>query len=398
MSDIVKVDSYTKEWLQKEFDFPFNDEQVEAINLAVTWYRGYMTRKHRRQVFFLAGYAGTGKTSCAKAISTLCCTMDCTMFIAPTGKAASRLRQKGCPTAKTMHQFIYNVRGEDEESGEPIFVAKGALDERPKLVTLDEASMVGCYDMDKLKNHCIPILALGDPGQIPPVKAVAYFTPESADYTLQTIERNAGNIVKASMFIRSGKRLPCREYEDVTVRDGVIGDAELVTFADEDSVVLCSYNNTRRRYNIRMRRLLGFRGDLPQIGEKVVCTGNQHGYNVMNGEQGIVIRYEDIPEGSEDKDEPDDMKLIVLKMLSDGVERYAKFNPASFSDDYEAREGAQKHAGGFDFGYALTIHKSQGSEWLNVLMIEEILNGVPYHLMMYTGITRAIKYLAIRRF
>lgn len=388
---------YTQEYLAERFKVPVNDQQVAAVNKAVEWYKGWQERKHRRQIFFLAGFAGTGKTTIAKIITELCCGMDWTVFIAPTGKAASRLRQKGCPQAKTLHQFIYNVRGEDED-GEPIFVAKGDLDERPRLVCMDESSMVGEYDVRKLLEHRIPVLALGDTGQVDPVKAAIYFTEPMADVVLDQIERNAGNIVRASMFVRQGKRLPVREYDDVTVRDGRIGDEELRTFLDEDSVVLCSYNNTRTEYNRRARNLLGFKGQLPQVGEKVICTYNQHGYKMMNGEQGVVIRYEEIPEKDIDSDEPDGMMLIVFKSLTDGVERYAKFNPLSFDLDKDVATTAMRGVGGFDFGYALTIHKSQGSEWLRVLIIEEVLRGVSYAKLMYTAITRAIDYLSIRRF
>lgn len=389
---------HTKEDLTLRFGIPFNDDQVKAINMAVDWYTGWRNRKHRRQIFRLAGYAGTGKTTIAMVIAELCGVIDHCVFIAPTGKATSRLRQKGCPNTKTFHNFVFNVRGENED-GEPIFVAKGALDDKPRLVVMDESSMVGEYDCDKLTGHNIPVLALYDGGQIEPVKARPFFTDENADVILEQIERNAGNIVRASMFVRQGKRLPPREYDDVSVRDGLIGDEELATFLGEDAVILCSYNNTRKRYNARARKILGFKGDLPQVGEKVVCMANQHGYGIMNGEQGIVIRYEDIPEGSEDKDEPEGMKLVVLKSLTDGKERYAKFNPACFTEkDEDTLKDHMKSIGGFDFGYALTVHKSQGSEWLRVLVIEEVLRGVSYAKLMYTAITRAITYLAIRRF
>jgi exodeoxyribonuclease-5 len=388
---------YTKEYLTERFAFNINDQQVAAVNKAVHWYKGWQDRKHRRQIFSLAGYAGTGKTTIARIIAELCCGMDWTMFIAPTGKAASRLRQKGCPGAKTLHQFVYNVRGENED-GEPIFVAKGALDERPRLVCLDESSMVGTYDRDKILGHNTPLLALGDPGQIPPVKAVAWFSLATADVVLDQIERNAGNIVRASMFVRGGKRLPPKIYDDVTVKDGTIGDEELATFLGEDAVVLCSYNTTRHRYNQRARKILGYSGPFPCVGEKVVCTFNQHGYGIMNGEQAIILSYEAIPEDSIDKDEPDGMLLVNIKSLTDGKERMAKFNPASFSEYEDIRDDAAKQVGGFDFGSCLTIHKSQGSEWPRVLILEEILRGVPYHQLMYTGITRAIDYLAIRRY
>lgn len=390
-------ETYTQEYLAERFKIPFNDQQVDAINNAVDWYKGWINRRHRRQVFRLTGYAGTGKTTIAMVIAELCGVIDHSVFIAPTGKATSRLRQKKCPNTKTFHSFVYNVRGEDAD-GDPIFVAKGALDEKPRLVVMDESSMVGEYDAEKLMAHRLPVLALYDSGQIDPVKAKPYFTADNADILLDQIERNAGNIVRASMFVRQGKRLPPREYDDVAVRDGRIDDKALKAYLGEDGVVLCSYNNTRQSYNHRARKIQGFSGALPQIGEKVVCTFNQHGYGIMNGEQGIVLRYEDIPEGSEDKDEPDDMKLIVLKSLTDGVERYAKFNPACFSDYKDLREDAYKGIGGFDFGYALTIHKSQGSEWPFVLIIEEVLRGVSYAKLMYTGITRAITFLEIRRF
>jgi len=398
MEHAVAYETYTAEYLAERFEFPtINDQQVAAINKAVHWYKGWQDRKHRRQVFSLAGYAGTGKTTIARIIAELCCGMDWCQFIAPTGKAASRLRQKGCKNAKTLHQFIYNVRGEDED-GEPIFVAKGDLDERPRLVAMDESSMVGVYDRDKILEHRIPLLALGDTGQIPPVKAQAWFVEGTTDVLLDQIERNAGNIVRASMFVRQGKRLPTKIYDDVTVKDGTITDEELLSFLGEDAVVLCSYNSTRHHYNKRAREALGFSGTFPQVGEKIVCMFNQHGYQTMNGEQGIVIRYEAIPEDDQDKDDPNGMMLVVVKSLTDGVERYAKFNPASFSEYQDIREEAVKKVGGWDFGYCLTIHKSQGSEWPLVLILEELLRGVPYHQLMYTGITRAITYLSIRRY
>jgi exodeoxyribonuclease V len=376
--------------------FEFNDQQKSAIKTAVDWFKGWQDRKHTKQVFFLAGFAGTGKTSIAQTIAGLCAQSHRVVFIAPTGKAASRLRQKGCKNAKTLHQFIYNVRGEDED-GDPIFVGKGALEESPLLVILDEASMVGEYDQRQLLSHRIPILALGDIGQIPPVKASAAYTESNVDVLLTDIERqNAdSNIVRASMFVRDGKRLPVREYDDVRVRDSVT-DADLVDHSDKNSQVLCSFNNTRIATNRKIRWALGFGGDLPMIGEKVVCTFNQHGYNFMNGEQGIVKGFGTVPD-SEREDDDEIGMLIELESLTDGKIRKVKFNPLSFDKDFEVRTAAMKSVGGFDFGYALTIHKAQGSEWENVLILEEIMRGNDYSKMMYTAITRAISRLTIIR-
>jgi exodeoxyribonuclease-5 len=373
----------------------FNPQQKRAVELAVSWYKGWADRSHRKQIFRLGGYAGTGKTTVARVIAELCGGQRKVVFIAPTGKAASRLRQKGCAYAKTMHSFIYNVRGEDEE-GEPIFSAKGALDERPVLVIMDEASMVGEYDRKNLLMHGIPILEIGDPGQIPPVKDKQVFTLDSLDFVLEDIERNAGNIVKASMFIRQGKRLPVREYDDARVREGKPDDATMREHLGEDAVILCAFNSSREWMNERARRLLGFSGDIPQVGEKVVCTFNQHGYGWMNGEQGIIINYYDIPDEEKD-DENEDCMFATIKSLTDGKERRIMFNPLSFSPDGEQKKAAQRSIGGVDYGYCLTVHKSQGSEWPRVMIIEETLRGVPYEQMMYTAVTRAIDQFTLYR-
>lgn len=375
--------------------FEFNNQQKEAIDKAVAWYHGFQNYEHRKQVFFLAGYAGTGKTSVAKTIADLCAPAYRVVFVAPTGKAASRLRQKGCRGAKTLHQVIYNVRGEDED-GDPIFIGKGALDEGPTLIVCDEASMLGEWDNKQLMSHGICVLALGDTGQVPPVKQAAVYVKGREDVLLTEIERqNANsNIVRASMFVRQGKRIPYREYDDFRVRN-YVSDADLIEHAGEFAQILCSRNDTRHAYNKRIRALLGFTGELPNIGEKIVCTFNQHKADLMNGEQGIVLRYGEMPLAEyEDNEEP--TMLVYIKSLTTGKEMSAKFNPASFDKNEAVRLVAQKSVGGFDYGNVLTIHKSQGSEWQHILVIEEQLRS-NYAELMYTAYTRAIDRCTVYR-
>ncbi|AKF13865.1 Dda-like helicase [Pseudomonas phage DL60] len=393
----MSASSFTVDQIEERFNFRPNSQQIDAINSVVDWYRGWCDRAHRRQVYRLAGFAGTGKTSIAKIIAELCCSMDWTVFIAPTGKAAARLREKGCVNARTLHSFIYRPVGEDED-GEIMFANKDSLDEKPKLVVLDESSMIGEWDEDRLLSHRIPVLEIGDFGQVPPVRGVQIFHENSCDTIMTEIERNAGNIVRASMFVRQGKRLPCREYDDIVVRAGFdMSDDEMRTFLDNDGVILCAYNNTRRRLNARARRILGYKGAQPGIGEKLVCTGNQHEYGIMNGEQAILLDFKPVPEGQEDDDEPDEMLFAKVRIIGTNYERWVKFNPLSFSVEEDVRLEAQKAIGGFDFGWAMTFHKSQGSEWKRVAMLEENLPSIPYSQLMYTGITRAIEYLLFLR-
>lgn len=372
----------------------FNEGQLEGIRKITAWFN--KGRPHK-QVFFVTGQAGTGKTSFAQgAVEALGLSPYQVVYIAPTGKAASRLRQKGCKGAKTMHQFIYNVRGEDED-GDPIFQDKAYLGEKPRLVVLDEGSMVGQYDMQSLLRHGIPVLALGDLGQLLPVNAPQSLTPDQVDHELTEIMRQDAdsNIIRAASFLRSGKRLPLREYEDVRVREGKPPMMQLLAHATEEAQILCSYNKTRSIVNEDIRKALGHSGPIPQKGEKIICWFNQHSHNFMNGEQGIVLDYDSVDDEERDDDEPPEMLMVRIRSLTDGKERRVKFNPLSFSDDADLQKEALKAPGGFQYGYCITIHKSQGSEWPNVLLIEEPMGD--YAKLMYTGATRAAQRLTIYR-
>lgn len=391
-----KVEVITAEEIAERFNgFQANEQQLYAINTAVNWYRGWINHEHAQQVFCLTGYAGTGKTSCAAIIAELCVGSKMVTYIAPTGKAAARLREKGCFGARTLHQFIYRYAGENDEL-DPIFLDKGSLDVTPQLVIMDESSMVGEYDERNLLSKRLPVLALYDPGQVPPVKARQVFDKERADIILDKIERNAGNIVRASMFIRDGKRLPPREYDDFVVRRGSeVSDEDYKTFLDDDSVIICATNSLRQKCNRRARRLLGFDGLIPGIGEKIVATANQHAHGIMNGEQCVVLAFKEMPEGCESEDW-DEMLMVQVRMLGTGYVRWVEFNPVSWDEDPDRRAAAMKSAGGFDYGYALTIHKSQGSEWLRGLIYEGTIPGCPYSQMMYTAITRFIKFVRMQ--
>ena len=377
----------------------FNEGQLEAIEKAVLWYKNAQDRKPgTKKYFFLAGYAGTGKTTVARSIADRCARPSRVAYIAPTGKAASRLRDKGCYGAKTLHKFLYVFVGDFQ--GRPEFEVKGSLDEQPDLIVLDEASMVGKRDFNNLLALNIPILCLGDLGQLEAVDDESYFVPENCDYNLEKIERNGGNITRAAFFVRTGGRLPPREYDDVKVRDGMVPGTEIKKHTDADSVILCSYNNTRKHMNFKARAMLGLSGmKLPQPGEKLVCTFNQHTYNIMNGEQVIFHKFSDIPPGDlQPGEDPEFIKMIHFTSLTNEREGVAKCNLGCFlCYDEEDKASQMKMSGGWDFGYALTIHKSQGSEWKRVMVIEEFMRGSSYDKLMYTGITRAIEHLTIYR-
>jgi exodeoxyribonuclease V len=376
----------------------FTQQQQDAIEAISTWYKGWKAGAHRKQVFFLTGSAGTGKTSLAMAAATICVpNTGRVTFIAPTGKAAARLREKGCDGARTLHSFAYNPRGEDEE-GDPIFHEKEVLDTMPSLVVMDEASMVGEWDMNAVLKHGIPVLALGDLGQLPPVKAPYSLTPDHVDFELtQILRQNAdSNIIRAAALVRQGKVLPDREYDDVRIRTGIANLEMMIYHTEGDSQILCSFNSTRVAINRMVREALNFAdSDLPKVGEKVICTYNQHQYGVMNGEQGIIVAFEELPEHEADMNETDNMMFVKIRSLSDGKVRRAKFNPDCFSRDGEVAKDALKSIGGFTYGWCITTHKSQGSEWDRVLVIDEPMGDVAK--LRYTAYTRAKQTLTVYR-
>lgn len=376
----------------------YNEQQKEAIAKAVKWYRDYQDGKDVKPFFFLAGYAGTGKTTVAREIARQCAQASRIAYVAPTGKAASRLRLKGCVGAQTLHKFMYVLAGEIK--GELEFVEKGTLEDTPLLIVADEVSMVNDWDGGNLLHREIPVLALGDLGQIPPVTGEPWLEANDCDYNLDIIERNGGNIVRAAFYIRTGGRLPEREYDDVKVYSRRYTLADVARHLDENSVMLCSYNSTRQLLNMKARIELGYSEmRMPQIGEKLLCTFNQHSYGFMNGEQCILLEIKDIPEWHlQPGEESEFYKIIKVKSLTDDEIKEVKLNLACFLGyDEEERKKAMRAAGGFDFGYALTIHKSQGSEWDNVMVVEEFLKGSPYHQLMYTAVTRAVKHLTVFR-
>jgi exodeoxyribonuclease-5 len=254
--------------------------------------------------------------------------------------------------------------------------------------------MVGEYDNKNLLNFGVPVLALGDIGQLEPVRAVAYYTEKNVDFLMTEIMRQGAesNIIRASMFLRQGKRLPVREYHDCKIRSGLIPLEELLAHCDEDSQILVGYNDTRRAINDAVRKAKGFDSPFPQPGEKVVCRFNQHDFGMMNGEQGIVTGYREVPIA--DRDEKA-LIYVNFKSLTTGREQRALFNPACFTGDEDERKAASKGVGAWDYGWALTVHSAQGSEWGRVLLKEEPPHNASYEKWMYTGATRAQRHLTI---
>ncbi|MDG3575834.1 ATP-dependent RecD-like DNA helicase [Rhizobium sp. YJ-22] len=373
----------------------FAPQQDEALKAVSRW-----LKEGRQPVFRLFGYAGTGKTTLARYFAEH---VDGeVLFAAFTGKAAQVLRTRGASNAKTIHSLIYRPRGEeevaDEETGKtsiaPMFsinrqspVAKAAL------IVIDECSMVDEQLGKDLMSFGTPILVLGDPGQLPPVSGGGFFTDQDPDYLLTDIHRQAQDnpIIQIAMDVREGKEIPYGEYGKARVISKNEVTQSLVLDADQ---VLVGTNRTRRRYNQRLRELKGFSAQYPQSGDKLVCLRNDPAKGLLNGSLWQVM--------SSSKETVKPGINLMIRPEDDDMDRGAakiKLLKAAFEEpDTEIPWSTKKRYDDFDYGYALTVHKAQGSQWNNVVLFDESWAfRDSRERWLYTGITRAADSLTIVR-
>ena len=361
----------------------FTPHQDAALTAAANWLKG---ARGRASIFRLFGYAGTGKTTLVKHIAE---GVDGkVLFAAFTGKAACVMRSKGCHSASTIHSLIYRARESGEET--PSFeLWNDAPASKAKLIIIDECSMVDAEQARDLMSFGVPLLVLGDPAQLPPISGGGFFTDAEPDAMLTEVHRQAQDdpIVRLSMEIRAGNPLTQGQYGETQVvrRDAL--DPKRVLDADQ---VLVGRNVTRRAYNARLRERRGFADALPMAGDKLVCLRNNRRKGLFNGGLWMV------------KERPKPRRQIIrmhLKPDEDLGERLIKVSvrPECFTGAIEEFDWPQRKAyDEFDFGYVLTVHKAQGSQWDDVVLFDES-GAFPDNRdrWLYTGVTRAAKRLTI---
>jgi hypothetical protein len=342
----------------------WSPDQLAALDRIAAW-----RRSPRNQVFTLHGYAGTGKSTLLREVAR---NVGSVAFLAPTGRAAAVIRRKGCAAATTIDRAIYHhpfdwrcgrceappcrdlcphVR--QEWLGKHIDpTSEAALS---ALIVLDEASMVGPDAAEDLLSLGRPILAVGDPGQLPPVNGAGVFALRKPDALLCEIHRQAAGdpIIALSAQIRAGRIPDLGRYGDTEVTRA--SPARLSEF----DAVICGRNATRKQINREIRRELGFSGPRPQTGEKLLILRNRHEKALSNGDIVHVVET-----GAADGGflpitvKTDDGRAVEIEAPLDALTR-----------DDTADIGA--HGDPVSWGYGLTCHKAQGSQWDNVLVADE---------------------------
>jgi exodeoxyribonuclease V len=343
------------------------DEQ-EAARAAID----HFMADERRQLFTLFGFAGTGKTTLLAHVGrryrhdALCC---------PTGKAASVLRDKTGLETGTIHAYFYELlKSEPGEDGrrQLTFAPRHRGGELSgDIVLLDECSMVPRSIGQQLMHTGAKVIAVGDPGQLPPIKEPPFFT--EPDATLREIHRQAWDspIIRQAMAVRHGNgyRPDGPDFQVAScLRDALLADAD---------VVLCGLNTTRQHLNQRCRRLAGHTAPWPEAGEPLLCLKNAPRYGVWNG--GVYLAVTNFRRNG------------AISLLVDG--EVVTIPNALFAgqDDSSGLEPTTQ----FDYGYCLTVHRAQGSEWRRVLLIDEYRAQQHRREWLYTGLTRAARSIVV---
>lgn len=400
-------------------EFKLTEEQLNAAKIALDRYKnGYKT-------FTLTGLAGTGKSEIVNhVIREIKSNTDITeadiCYCAYTGKACQVLKRKGNQNVSTLHKLLYTpIWKEDTQSYE--FKPKSIWEDEYKIIVVDECSMVPKDMCDLLTHRRWFVFFLGDDHQLPPIdKDSNNGLLDHPDAKLTKIFRQEGDsdILDIAEKIINGETLQPYDGRDVKI----INRSDLVTgmyfWADQ---ILCATNATRKQINRDVRELLGYPEDIPVNGDKVICTKNYWNTTTINEKDPLIngtIGY---------LSNPVKRTNFVPNWISSPVRQFerieAKINLPETNDSFfkisldykmldtgeptlpfqvqskmaKSKRTAHITPKNFEYGYAISCWKAQGSQWEKVLIIEE---GFPYDAelkrkFMYTALTRAEKKAVI---
>lgn len=384
--------------LKGEFVMELTKGQQKGLEKACRRY------KEHKKYTVIAGYAGTGKSTLVKfIINELELSEYDVVYIAYTGRAVKVLQEKGNDNAMTAHKLLY--RSKENKDGTYTHEPRRSLEHRYKMIVADEASMLTKEMIELLMHHGVYTLYLGDPAQLPPIDSEQDILDEPHVFLDEVVRQALDNpIISLSMNIRNGKFL---NYSDSDKRCRIISPDQV---SDKlllgASQILCGKNITRHQLNEYMRYAIWGNQYTknPVDGDKIICLHNEweicgsYGSPLVNGQIGTIdnvrIKEED-PYG----------KVVIADFICDDGEVYK-----GLKMDYKLITEGQKTIDAdnwkkfvkvpklFEFAYAnaITVHKSQGSEFDRVVVYDEWLGDKEYHnRWLYTAATRAAKQLVI---
>lgn len=418
--DMEELTFDEKEDLIKEEALDLTPSQKIALEYFKEWTCNLNNSKQK--ALRLNGEAGTGKTWLMKQfIKTLVANTITTSTIAFTGKAASRLRQATGRPSCTIHRLIYSFEGMKEykffESSldeKKAFQEKKELKEvlRSKCLIIDEYSMLSRKILQDLISLKKILIFVGDLDQLSPVGEKHITNEEFTDMfgyevpilTLTDPVRQSeyNPILIIARKIRKGlttfkEYTTTSQYTHASVRMAKDPKVDPKLFGLPENVIIAYKNKTKDFINKKVRKSLGFK-NIIEPNEKLIIMQNDKSNNLFNGEQysvldaGVVrtefgLKYCDVIIDVGDENRVVRQKISIwLDPLQTGdynyktTEKEAKFK----YEQFQFYKSLTKVA----YGYAITCHKAQGSEWQTVYIL---LNDANYNVKnwLYTAITRA---------
>jgi len=406
----------------------FPPQQDAALRDVDRWFK---LPVEEDQVYYLAGYAGSGKTTLARYLAEQ--VDGRVVFAAYTGKAAAVLRAKGCAGAQTIHSLIYHPKEKSRQGllaveqkmaeveaallVDPTPALRAQMEQLKRqrvserralrqlsfelsgeselagadLVVIDECSMVDERIGRDLESFRKKILVLGDPAQLPPVMGGGYFTSRQPNTMLTEIHRQAAEspIIRMATDVREGRAVAMGDHGSGchVIPKSQTHQNDYMS-ADQ---ILCGRNATRHAVNKRYRQLVGNVDWKPREGDRLVCLRNDHKVGLLNGTLWRAV---------EDATQPiEDRLCLTVEPEEGGPQLEVTAHACHLRGDREELPWYErKEAQEFDYGYALTVHKAQGSQWNDVLVIDE--SGVfreNARRWLYTALTRAAVRVTVVR-
>lgn len=392
--DDVKSDVILREIsnYEKNNNVIFNEEQREAIMGSLI-----------NNLFIITGGPGTGKTTIIKAIVDIYETLnvntelkDITM-LAPTGRAAKRISESVNRKSSTIHKFL-KWNKETKEFNVNKFNPCDT-----KLVIIDEFSMVDIFLFNSLLDGLlsdVKLILVGDANQLPSIapgnilsdmleisiiprkelqevyrtKADSYIIPLAQDIKSRKVFDSLPNIYEDFKFISSPDILIKKYIIDICdkakSKDLDIEDFQVLVpmYKGENGIdsinriMQSIFNNEDSN-----KREIVIRDIVYREGDKVIQLVNDVDNNIYNGDVGYIRR---IMDGNK--------PIIEIDYNGNNV----IYNKGKFDE--------------FTHAYAISVHKSQGSEYANVIVIiPSNMKRMLYNKLLYTAVTRAKKGLVI---
>lgn len=386
-------------------------KQEEGLKIAIDRHRA------GEKYTVIAGYAGTGKSTLVRfIIEALDVEETHVAYTSFTGKAAEVLRKKGNPNAMTLHKLLYDS----------IPRAAGGFFRKPKadigytVVVVDEISMVPKELINLLFKHRVYVICLGDPFQLPPInKDEDNHLLDSPHIFLDEIMRQEAEseIIQLTMKIRNSEPIEFFQGKEVQIIPKEQLNTGMLLWGDQ---ILTATNQKRLNINAQVRALLD-KGPEPEDGDKVICLRNywddfsMNGDPMVNGTIGTLTNvfrtWREVPKYA--KCEVDKFDVICGDFVTDDgiycmteIDRMMLMTGMKCCDWRVAYKlGRLKNKYGeivpkeFAYGYAITCHKAQGSEWDKVLVLEESFpfDKKEHARWLYTACTRASEKLLLAR-